>query len=739
MVRNDGPADQPSRELERAPARVPPVDEKELLALVDGALREWHVGAPGLPTVSLDSVIDRDLGLDSLARTELLVRIERAFAIRLPDDTLQRAETVRDLLQAARQAGPAPVRASPNRPLAGSPPAAPVRLLDRAPEGETPSDATTLLEVLDWHLRVHPDRAHVSCLPSRDDEPEQTLSYRQLAEAGVAAAAGLQGHGVLPRQCVAIMLPTSPEYFAVYIGILRAGAIPVPIYPPARASQLEEHVLRHAGILANARATLLVTVPEAMVVARLLQARVAGLRHVVTPQQLANRGGAAAPVVLHGDDIAFIQYTSGSTGDPKGVALTHANLLANIRAMEVTVQATPRDVFVSWLPLYHDMGLIGAWLGALYVGYALVVMSPLTFLARPERWLQAIHRHRGTLSAAPNFAYELCARRIDDAALEGMDLRCWRVAFNGAEAVNADTVQRFEQRLARCGLRAGTVTPVYGLAEASVGLLFPPLGRSVKVDRVLRGPFEREHLALSAADDDTDALRFVACGAPLPGHEVRLVDDGGHEVGDRIEGRLEFRGPSATAGYFRNPEQTARLFDDGWLDSGDRAYRADGEYHLTGRVKDIVIRSGRNLYPEPIEANVGRVDGVRRGCVAVFGTPDPASGTERLVVLAEVRPTDAPSQTRLRDEVSRAVFAAIGEVPDDIVLAPPHSVLKTSSGKLRRSACRMAYEAGRIGAAPPSARQQVLRLAAGAVKVRLRLTANAVDRSLFSGCAGLLF
>ena len=552
-------------------------------------------------------------------------------------------------------------------------------------------------------------------------------------------AAGLQRAGVQPRQCVAIMLPTSPEYFSTYLGILRAGAIPVPIYPPARASQLEEHVLRHTGILDNARATLLVTVPEAMVVARLLQARVAGLRHVVTPQQLAARGGVPAPVALHGDDIAFIQYTSGSTGNPKGVALTHANLLANIRAMAQAVQATPRDVFVSWLPLYHDMGLIGAWLGALYVGYALVVMSPLAFLARPERWLQAIDRYRGTLSAAPNFAYELCVKRIDDAALAGLDLSCWRLAFNGAEAVSPDTVQRFEQRFARCGLRPGTVTPVYGLAEACLGLLFPPLGRALRVDRIQREAFERERRALPAAADDAGALRFVACGAPLPGHAIRIVDEDGREVGERIEGRLEFRGPSATLGYFRNPEQTARLFHDGWLDSGDRGYRADGEVYITGRVKDIVIRGGRNLYPQEIEASVGSVEGVRKGCVAVFGSPDPATGTERLVVLAEMRPADTVAQARLRDAVSQAVMAAIGEPPDEVVLVPPHSVLKTSSGKLRRSACRAAYEAGRIGATVPTARRQALRLAAGALAARLRLSAASLGRALFGVYAGLLF
>lgn len=711
-----------------SPAASPrPVDASAVQTLVDDAVREWHSAAPGVPAVTLTSRLDSDLGFDSLARAELLTRTEQAFGIALPDDALQRTETVGDLLLAAQHAG---------RAAAREPVPAPAPLRDVPADTQTPADARTLLEVLDWHLRAHADRRHLTCL---DGEAERPLTYRELADAGAAVAAGLQRRGVQLRQCVAIMLPTSPEYFATYLGILRAGAVPVPIYPPAHASQLEEHVLRHAGILDNARATMLVTVAEAMVVARLLQARVAGLRHVVTPRQLSEQGGIPKPVDVRGDDIAFIQYTSGSTGNPKGVALTHANLLANIRAMQQAAQATPRDVFVSWLPLYHDMGLIGAWLGALYVGYALVVMSPLAFLARPERWLQAIHRHRGTLSAAPNFAYELCVKRIDDTALAGLDLSSWRVAFNGAEAVSAESVQRFEQRFARCGLRPGTVTPVYGLAEACLGLLFPPLGRALRVDRIQREAFERDHQALPAAADDALALRFVGCGAPLPGHPVRLVDDGGREVGERVEGRLEFKGPSATAGYFRNPEQTARLFHDGWLDSGDRAYRADGDFHITGRVKDIVIRGGRNLYPEPIESAVGSVEGVRKGCVAAFGSPDAASGTERLVVLAEIRPADEAAQARLREAVARSVQAAIGEPADEIVLLPPHAVLKTSSGKLRRSACRAAYEAGRLGVAAPTPRRQVLRLAAGALATRLRLTAAALARRLFGAGAALLF
>ncbi len=708
-----------------------------LLAVVGDTLRDLHAGAPGLPSISENSVLDRDLGFDSLARMELLLRIERHFGVALPEDTLQRADTVADLLAALQRATvPSPHRAAPaaaNEPQSA---AAPALAASGSPMPAAPQDAATLLEALDWHVREHPERTQLIHLA---DEVETRIGYRALADAADAVAAGLQRAGLQPRQSVAVMLPTSPEYFGVFFGILRAGGVPVPIYPPARASQLEDHVLRHTGILDNAQAVLLVTVPDARVVARLLQARVPGLRRLLTPQELAAPGPAAVPVPVHGDDIAFIQYTSGSTGNPKGVALTHANLLANIRAMAQAIDATPSDVFVSWLPLYHDMGLIGAWLAPLYVGFPLVVMSPLAFLARPQRWLQTLTRYRGTLTAGPNFAYELCLKRIDDAELAALDLSALRWAFNGAEAVSPDTVQRFQQRFGACRLRSEAVAPVYGLAEASVGLLFPPPGRGPRIDRVQREPLEREHRALPADADDPGALRFVACGRPLPGHHIRIVDDAGRALGDRREGRLEFRGPSATHGYFRNPEQTARLFDDGWLDTGDRAYLVDGEVYVTGRVKDIVIRGGRNLYPQEIEEAVGAVPGVRKGCVAVFGSVDAATGTEKLVVLAEATPRGTPDREALRDAVGRAVLAAIGEPADAIVLAPPHTVLKTSSGKIRRAACRTSYEQGRIGAAPSTARAQVLHLALGALRPRLRQLGRALAALLFGLRAVLAF
>ena len=733
------------------PARTR-ADVPMLLDLVERTLRDLQPDAAVTHRVALDETPDRDLGLDSLARVELLLRIERAYGIDLPEDTLQSAESVRDLLRAIENAAPKapPATAASGRPgTADLIPLAP-RAVDRSDgQGvEAPVNATTLLEALAWHETAHPDKTQITVL--RDDRAEQ-ISYGALAAGAREVATALQRAGLEPRQNVALMLPTEPEYFSCFFGILMAGGVPVPVYPPARAAQLEEHVLRHAGILGNAQAALLITATEAKTVARLLQARVPGLRRVVTPQQLgagpphvmqtdpaaARHAVSALPITA--DDTAFIQYTSGSTGNPKGVVLTHANLLANIRAMQQAVNATSRDVFVSWLPLYHDMGLIGAVLATLYIGMPLFVMPPLDFLARPQRWLRAIHRHGGTISAGPNFAYELCLKRLDDPALAGLDLGTWRLALNGAEAVGPDTVTRFAERFARFGLRREAIMPVYGLAEGSLGVLFPPLNRGPLIDRIQREPLARLHRAVAAAPDDATAQRFVACGRALPGHSVRIVDDNGREVGERVEGRLEFRGPSATQGYFRNPAETARLFDDGWLDTGDRAYCAAGDVYLTGRVKDIVIRGGRNIYPEEIEDAVGTVAGVRKGCVAVFGCPDARTGTERLVVLAETREREQGAQARLRAAVSHAVLATLGEPPDEIVLAPPHTVLKTSSGKVRRSACRALYESGRIAVVRRGVTWQIVRLGLGAIVLRLRRAAGAASRLGYACYAMLLF
>jgi 1-acyl-sn-glycerol-3-phosphate acyltransferase len=510
-------------------------------------------------------------------------------------------------------------------------------------------------------------------------------------------AAGLQAALVQPGQAVAIMLPTSRDYFFSFLGVLLAGAIPVPMYPPPRLSQLEEHLRRCVAILNNCAAPVLITVAEGKVHAKLLRTLVGGLSRVVTVDDLAASGGRFAQQPISPQDIAFLQYTSGSTGTPKGVVLSHANLLANIRAMGKAVGATPDDVFVSWLPLYHDMGLIGAWLGSLYHAMPLVVMPPLSFISRPQRWLQAIHRYRGTLSAAPNFGYETCLRRLEDKDLAGLDLSSWRAAFNGAEAVSPETVERFGERFKPYGFKPEAMMPVYGLAESSVGLAFPPLGRGPLIDRIQRDAFSRMGHAIQAAATDANALRFVACGLPLAGHQIRVVDDAGRELPECRLGRVEFRGPSSTSGYFRDSEHTRALFHGDWLNTGDLGYMVGGELYVTGRVKDLIIRAGRNLYPQEIEQAVSAVEGVRKDGVAVFGSVDAATGTERLIVLAESRRLEAAQAEALRATIQTVVTDLLGEPPDDIVLAAPGAVLKTSSGKVRRSAIRELYERGDIG------------------------------------------
>jgi acyl-CoA synthetase (AMP-forming)/AMP-acid ligase II len=389
----------------------------------------------------------------------------------------------------------------------------------------------------------------------------------------------------------------------------------VPIYPPFRASQLEDHLRRQALILENARAGLLVATPATARPGRWLRSALPGLREVVTVAELvraAPEGPARrAPAP---SDVALVQYTSGSTGDPKGVVLTHANLIANVRAFGAAAEARTSDVFVSWLPLYHDMGLIGAWFGSLYHACRLVVMPPTRFLARPHEWLWALDRHRGTLSAAPNFAYEICASRIADADVEGLDLSAWRIASNGAEPVNPATLERFAARFGRHGFRREAMTPVYGLAECTVGLCFPPVGRGPRLDRIARAPFEREGRAEPAGPDAADAVVHVSVGRPLGGHEVRVVDGAGHELPDRREGDIQFRGPSSTSGYLRNPRATAALTapGGGWLESGDRGYVADGELYVSGRRKDVIIRAGRHVFPYELEEVVGAIPGVRR-------------------------------------------------------------------------------------------------------------------------------
>jgi fatty-acyl-CoA synthase len=722
---------------------------RERVLLVIRRLLE-ELGSQGaLPVLAAGSNLDRDLGLGSLERVELMARLETEFGVRLSDRVVSEANTPDDLAVAI--AGAAETEApEEERSSALQASVTAQKMHGRAIEDGI-SSAQTLLDVLRFRAAHDAERTHLLITEEGDAaEKSITVTFGELHAAAQRCAGELARRGVPAGGRVAMMLPTSRAFFVCYAGILLAGAIPVPIYPPFRADRIEEYAARQSAILNNAEVCLLLTFRRAESVAHLLKPRVRSLAAVMDAEKLledADKAPPPSPGALpayltggrarKGSDIALLQYTSGSTGDPKGVVLTHANLLANMRGIGQAARFGAGEVGVSWLPLYHDMGLIGAWLSLLLYGMPLAVMSPLAFLTRPERWLWAVHKHKGTIAAAPNFAYELCVRKVADKDIEGLDLSSWRVAMNGAEPVNPETLERFTERFSNYGFRPESLLPVYGLAENSLAVTVPPLDRRPLVDRVDRETFTSQGRAVPAGSETVPTISFVSSGVALRGHEVQIVDADGNEVGDRTEGFLWFRGPSATSGYYRNTEATAKLLPRGpakegefaWVDSGDRAYRADGEFYVTGRVKDIIIKGGRNLYPHEVEEFAGRVEGIRKGCVVAFGLKDESSGTEKLVVVAEVRELDGKRQAELSAAVTDQVTRGLGLPPDRVELLPMGSIPKTSSGKLRREETKQLFLQGKLSAGKAPAWVQIARLGArGAVGTAGRAIRSGLQR-----------
>jgi fatty-acyl-CoA synthase len=634
-------------------------------------------------SLSMDSLLDRDLGLGSLERVELLVRMEARFKTRLPEEIAQESETPADWARAIFDGAQASSGTRRYRILQPSREAPPL-----------PESAKTWPEVLRRHSQLEPDRVQVHLL---EEDSGRDITYGQLMEMASRVAAGLHQAGLRRNETVAIMLPTCADFFYAFFGVMLAGGVAVPIYPPARPDKIEEYVRRQVLILKNAEVRFLISFDRVRAISKIMRLSIPSLIDVTSVETLSHSGSKLPARGIEPARIAFIQYTSGSTGDPKGVTLTHANVLANVRGIGSSVQFRPSDYVVSWLPLYHDMGLIGSWLFSVYHGAPITLLSPLAFLSRPERWLWAMHDSRGSLCPAPNFSYELCARKIPEEALQGLDLSSWRVAINAGEAVLPETLTRFAARFKPHGFRAQSFVPCYGLAESSVALTFTPMNRTPVIDTIRRDIFEAGGNAVPAGPDEANVLRFVANGRPMVHHEVKLLDEDGRELGERTQGRLFFRGPSRTAGYYRNPNATAAsITSDGWMDSGDLAYWANGELYVTGRLKDCIIKSGRNIIPQEIEAAAAETPGVRKGCVAAFGALDSATGTERLIVVAETRATSSDELRQIEEGIVQRVDEVLGIPPDKVVLAAPQSIPKTSSGKIRRGATRTLYLNGQL-------------------------------------------
>ncbi|HVN83029.1 MAG TPA: AMP-binding protein [Terriglobia bacterium] len=718
----------PSSEQSRTEARVLELTRQLLTEL--GSHR-------GLKSLDLRASLERDLGLGSLERVELLSRLEKDYKLRLPDNLFSSAETVSDLAIAinSRQhtdragsfAGTTTYSQARNDWKAPYPTLA----SSQASRGFFSGSALpeTLVQAVMTYARNEPDRLHIHLL--QGDQHSRSITYEDLSNKSLSVASGILNRGIARGERVSLMLPTCDEFFFSFLGILMAGCVPVPIYPPFRPDRIEEYAHRQALILRNAQVRLLITFQEAHLLAKLLRPKIPSLEGVVTIDGLNSNGQKPATETIQPDDIALIQYTSGSTGDPKGVVLSHANLVANIRSIAQAIQLQPADSGVSWLPLYHDMGLIGCWLSCLYYGIPLTLMSPLDFLSQPERWLWAIHYARATLSAAPNFAYELAINKIPSESLSGLDLSSWRAALNGAEPVSPHTLKKFSERFRKYGFREEALLPVYGLAECAVALSVPPLGRAPRIDEVDRELFARKGTAVPSHDAGGNPLYFVSVGKPIPGHEIRIVDGSGQTIPERTQGHIQFRGPSVMQGYFGNPSATQEVSHDGWIDSGDLGYQAEGELYVTGRSKDIIIKGGRNLYPQEIEEVVGGVSGIRQGCVAAFGISNLNTGTERFIIVAETRINDESELESLKSKIVNRVIDCLGLPPDIVVTVPPHAVPKTSSGKIRRDACRRLFQEGKLVQSRRPTWLQVVTIALGSVGGYVRRGFHWLCRTLY--------
>ncbi|MFZ2314186.1 MAG: AMP-binding protein [Gammaproteobacteria bacterium] len=675
--------------------------QQELIAITAKLLADS--GEARRREIKLDASLQRHLGIDSLGRSELFHRVEKSFDVTIPDRLLAQAESLQDIADYLEHASPGIKQATLHE----------VMFTHGEKANVDPAPAQTLIDILLMYAQAVPNKVHIYF--QHEDGQEEPITYQQLLTASLCVARALRELGLNDGETVAIMLPTHPGFFYTFYGVLLAGGIPVPIYPPFRMHMLEAYAKTEAHILSNAEVRLLVTFDEAEKLGHLLQGFVPSLKKVTTMQELMkNKQSLALDAIFKpaSETPAFIQYTSGSTSDPKGVLLSHYNLLSNIRAYGKAIEVTPDDVCVSWLPLYHDMGLIGAWLGSLYHGIPLVLLTPFTFLNHPERWLWAIHYHRGTVSAAPNFAYDLCVRKIDPGVIEGLDLSSWRLAANGAEKVYPRTLELFIEKFSPYGLKSTAPMPVYGLAESTVGLAIPPMNRKYRVDHIDRKEFEESSRAVMTADKK-NTLTFLSCGFPLAGHEIRITDENNLLLSERQVGRLQFRGPSSMQGYYNNPTATEAICHDGWLDSGDLAYQADGEVFITGRRKDLIIKAGRNLYPVEIEELVGAVPGIRQGCVAAFGVTDAKRGTEQLVVVAETKETNREKRQQIIEAINDTISTVLDMVPDHIELVAPRTVPKTSSGKLQRSACKKMYIDGKLSRFHLPPWMQVAKLGAG--------------------------
>jgi len=525
---------------------------------------------------------------------------------------------------------------------------------------------------------------------SGDDH--ETVSWADLHVQARAAAAGLQARGVGPGDHVALLGPTTRELITAIQAVWITGATLVTMPLPMRMGALEQFIEQTRNRIHRSDSTMVLIDPELVAFVE----RIEGDPPFLSLDELCGPSGPSSDDYKRPksdpDAIAVLQFTSGSTSEPKGVMLPHSNICANLDGAWEAAQITEHDRIVSWLPLYHDMGLIGLLTIPMTRGTDLVQGAPQDFLARPLRWMRWLSDFKATASAGPNFAYALAARTLRRCE-EPLDLSNVRVLLNGAEPVDPVTFRKFFEAGERFGLDPSVAFPAFGMAEVCIAGTFPDPGKGLRTDWVDKRSLELDQRAEPAEPDADGAVELALLGRPIPGMEMRIVDPtSGEELPDRSVGELQLSGDSVTTGYYKRPDATEELLAGGWLRTGDLSYTVDGELIVCGRSKDVIIVGGRNVYPQDIEKVVGELEGVRTGNVIAFGI-EGRHGAQNIVVVAESRGGDL---NEIRRSVTNCVTQAEGIPPKEVVLVEPGTVPKTSSGKLQRSAAKASYEAGEL-------------------------------------------
>jgi fatty-acyl-CoA synthase len=525
---------------------------------------------------------------------------------------------------------------------------------------------------------------------------ERHRTYAELQKASRGVARALQEAGFRRGDVVALVLPDAEQFLTALFGASVAGIVPASVYPPATTVDPSRYFEVTARTLSASGARGVITTAALRSGFTGLRDRCPDLQMVLVDQDLD-----APPLAESGlrppslDDVAFVQFTSGSTAAPKGVALSHRNVAANVEAVSGPdgLAARTGDVAVTWLPLHHDMGLVGMTFGAVHGARPAVIMSPQAFVKRPVDWLRAISRFRGTISFAPTFGYDLCLRRLKDTDLGGLDLSCWRVAGCGAEPVHEATLATFARRLAPAGFRGSSLLPSYGLAEHVVAATLAPCGRPPRVERIAAETIADGSAATIARAENTATVDLVSCGRPLAGHHLRIVSPDGRVLPERHVGEIALAGPSVMLGYYRHEALTAQTIRGGWLHTGDLGYLADGELFVCGRVKDVILVNGRKYHPQDLEWAVDDLAGVRRGHVVAFGLSEIA-GADRIVVMLEARgsvPADA-----LAASIRRRIGDLFGLSVDVVAFVPAGTIGRTTSGKVQRGAAKARYSRGEL-------------------------------------------